>query len=49
MVGRVELESYDRDGGEINVRFHAGGTELTVEAQQAGTDTPTTAGFNFLI
>ena len=49
MVGKVILETYDRNGGEIEVAFHAGGTELIVEAKQTGTETPARARFNFLI
>ena len=49
MVGKVMLEAYDPKGGAVRVTFYAGGTELSVEAKQAETITPTIAKFNFLI
>ena len=49
MVGMVMLEACDHNGGVVKVTFHAGETELTVEAIQVGTETATKARFNFLI
>ena len=48
MIGNVMLKAFDHNG-KVEVTFHAGETELTVEAIQAETETAAKARFNFLI